>query len=637
MKRETAEPILKGLNEAQKAAVLQVDGPVLVVAGAGSGKTRVLAHRLAYLITQDIPASQILAITFTNKAAEELAERVKNLLGKAKIQLADKSFIGTFHSLAAAILRQECRHLGYQPNFAIFDDDDSLAVMKSVLKELAIPKEKLSPAGTLTFISRLKNDGLGPGDITERTEFGDLTRLAWEKYEKSLLEQNAFDFDNLLVKTVELFENHKDVLEKYQNRWRYVLVDEYQDTNKPQYLLIKYLAAKHGNLCAVGDDWQAIYGWRGADFKNILLFEKDWPEAKVVMLEENYRSTQTILEAAAKIIAKNQFRTSKNLWTQNSRGEPIFVVGLKDEREEADFIAEKIIEGHAGGKTLKDFAVLFRTNAQSRALEEAFIEREIPYQLVGGFKFYKRREVQDILAYLRLVANPQDRTALMRCINVPPRGIGPATLTKPADPKIKRFWKLIHEAKNQSGTQPLSQLLAWLIKKIGYEAYLNPASDEGAIRWDNVKELFSVSRAFDDLPPAEGLSNFLQTIALLQETDEFSRETDKVSLMTLHNAKGLEFPVVFIAGMEEGLLPHSQSFFDQAEMEEERRLVYVGLTRAKNEVYLTFAHRRLRHGEVETNEPSRFLSDIPAEIMTFIDQELPANDTDSNADSIEYD
>ncbi|MBI1975174.1 MAG: UvrD-helicase domain-containing protein, partial [Parcubacteria group bacterium] len=433
--QESQNLILEGLNPPQKEAVLHGNGPLLIIAGAGSGKTRVLTHRLASLIAKGVPTREILALTFTNKAAGEMARRASKLVGLAneagkagevsKESLAGSlPFIGTFHSLCARILREHPHHLGYRKNFTIFDEDESLAAMKEALKRLDIPKEKISPGAACSFISKMKNGGLGPENIGERTEFADSIKLVWHEYENSLKAQNALDFDNLLLKTLELFETRQEVLKKYQTQFHHILVDEYQDTNKPQYLLVKQLAGAHKNLCVVGDDWQSVYAFRGADFRNILLFEKDWPDARVIFLEENYRSTQRILDAAHHVITKNNYRTEKKLWTKNQTGEPIFIVGLRDEYDEAHFVADTVLEHRHHGHSLAHCAVLFRTNAQSRALEEAFIEKGLPYQLIGGFKFYKRREVQDVLAYLKVIANPHDRISFLRCVNTPPRGIG---------------------------------------------------------------------------------------------------------------------------------------------------------------------------------------------------------------------
>lgn len=568
-----------------------------------------------------------------------MARRVERLLSRQDPG-GHLPFIGTFHSLAARILRREIQVLGWPRDFTIYDEDDRIALLKDALKELGVPKEKLSAGGAAAVISRLKNEMLGPEVLEgERDEFSKILGRVFRHYQKLLGAQAALDFDDLLLKVLEVFERSPDVLGKYQQKFRYVLVDEYQDTNRPQYVLIKFLSGIHRNLCVVGDDWQAIYKFRGADFRNILNFQKDWPDARVFFLEENFRSTQTILDAAHELIAKNQFRTEKRLYTKNEKGAPIFITRLRSEFEEAEYVAEKMLEKVSSGKRLSDFCVLFRTNAQSRALEEALIVREIPYQLVGGFKFYKRREIQDVVSYLRILKNSQDLLALKRISNIPPRGIGKLTLarfltgTLQGKPKsVEEFQNLLEKGRKIASKEPLSGLIRWLVKETRYREYLNPDTEEGAMRWENVEELLSMAKMFDGAKPPEGLVEFLQVVALLQEADEYEPTENKATLMTLHSAKGLEFPVIFIVGCEEGILPHERSFRELEEMEEERRLAYVGMTRAKEEVYLTLTHHRLRRGEFERNPPSRFLSDIPEGLTLFVDQKITRGrgDTDGN-------
>ncbi len=631
---ESQNLILEGLTEAQKAAVLATNGPVLIIAGAGSGKTRTLTHRLAYLLAQGVPPEEVLALTFTNKAAEEMARRIEKLIAYSlKRKAKGRPFIGTFHSLCARILRQEIKLLGWPSSFSIYDEDDRLAAIKDAIKELGIAKDKINPGAVAGTISRLKNDMQGPETLEEKTEFSQLVKEVFGRYEEILKRRAALDFDDLLLKTIEVFQKSPKAREKYQKRARYILVDEYQDTNKPQYLLIRLLSEKHKNLCVVGDDWQSVYMWRGADFRNILNFQKDWPEAKIFFLEENFRSTQTILDAAHEIITKNQFRTEKKLYTKNEKGAPIFITRLRNEFEEAEYVAEKILEKTSLKNTLSDFCVLYRTNAQSRALEEAFIVREIPYQLVGGFKFYKRKEIQDLVSYLRVIYNPKDLTALKRIMNVPPRGIGKITeekilATYPSAPHQagKEFFAILNRAKTKINQEPPSQLLKWLVEEIKYKNYLNPETHEGEMRWENVEELMGMAKRFDHLGGGKGLEEFLQAVSLLQEADEYEPAKNRVTLMTLHAAKGLEFPVIFIVGCEEGILPHERAFYSPDELEEERRLCYVGMTRAKREVYLTFAHHRLRHGDFEKNPPSRFLDEIPGHLALFVDQRISGED-----------
>jgi len=629
--------ILVGLTPVQKQAVLATQGPVLIIAGAGSGKTKTLTHRLAYLLSQGVDPHSLVALTFTNKASQEMARRVHTLLADAaKKPPASRQmpFIGTFHSLAARILRKEVKVLGWSPDFIIYDEDDRLAAIKDVMKEAGIAKEKLNPEVAAALISRLKNEMLGPESLTEeKTEFSQLLAFVFQRYESFLLRQNALDFDDLLLKVLAVFKKNQMALAKYQTKIKYLLVDEYQDTNRPQYELVKLLAEKHRNLCVVGDDWQAIYRFRGADFRNILNFQKDWPDAKVFFLEENFRSTQNILDAAHEIISKNHFRTEKHLYTKNEKGAPIFLTRLRNEFEEAEYVAEKILEKTSAGRPLSDFCILFRTNAQSRALEEAFIVREIPYQLIGGYKFYKRKEIQDIVSYLRLIYNQDDILSLKRIINVPPRGVGKITLEKILsgalainNSKVSHFFDLIKKGRRLAARSSVTGLIKWLLAEIKYKEYLNPETEEGSWRWENVGELLGLARSFDELKPPQGLAEFLQAVALLQEADEYEPTKNKATMMTLHLAKGLEFPIVFIVGCEEKILPHEKSLSDPEGMEEERRLAYVGMTRAKKEVYLTFVHHRLRQGEFEKNLPSRFLTDIPESLMLFIDQEISESD-----------
>lgn len=628
MAQSSQNRIRADLTEDQLNAVQAPDGPVLVIAGAGSGKTRTLTRRLAFLIENGVPPGSIVALTFTNKAAGEMRERV----GRAK------PFIGTFHSFASRILRQDGRAIGLPRHFTIFDEDESLSVMKRALKSLDIAADDLSPTFAREFISRMKNEYRNREDIpalVPKRELADAIAAAWNEYETILQKEDAVDFDNLLALTLRVFDEHPDVLERYRKKIRHVLVDEYQDINTPQYLLIRHLAGPHGNVFVVGDDWQAIYTFRGSDFRNILRFHRDWPDANIFFLEENFRSTKTIVEAANHLIAKNQYRTDKQLFTENPAGSPICITRLRNEREEAEYVASHIASNLAEGRAPGDLAVFFRTHAQSRPIEERLIERGIPYRLVGGVQYYKRREIRDIVAYVRLFVNPRDRTSLLRIVNVPPRGIGAKTkkaliegLISPSHERIREFSELVREGRVRSGRDRVSSLLQWLIKTIRYEEYLEPQTEEGRGRWENVRELFTVSAAFDREAPPRGLRNFLDTVALLQDADEYDRKENRVSLMTIHAAKGLEFPVVFVIGCEEGIFPHVKSLLDETALEEERRLAYVAVTRAKSEVHLTYAKRRLRFGAFEENPPSRFLGDLPADSVLTVDQTLAETEGD---------
>lgn len=660
--------ILSPLTEAQRRAVEAPDGPVLVIAGAGSGKTLTLTHRIAYLLARGVPARALVALTFTNKAAEEMRERVETLLSAthacmpfavaapaAPAGLAAKSrarlltgFIGTFHSFAARILRENGNAIGIPRNFTILDEDEALAVMKDAYQRAGVSGDTLSPQAACAIISRMKNEYARPEDAPSFVPHHlvqPLTR-AWSAYEQLLAESAGVDFDNLIGKTLELFETRPDVLAQYQRRIMHILVDEYQDTNRPQYLLVKLLAGKSGNVFAVGDDWQAIYTFRGSDFRHILRFHRDWPNATVYFLEENFRSTGTIVEAANHLIAKNRYRTDKRLFTRNAQGRPIAIVRLRNEREEAEYVVSQIEACREAGRKLSDMAVFFRTHAQSRAIEERCMERGIPYRLVGGFKFYKRREVRDVIAYLRCIANPRDRISFMRIVNVPPRGIGKKTIKKLensewsageeyAPPKLRQFAAMIEKARQTAKNAPPSRLIKYVLRAIDYKTFLNPATEEGRMRWENVEELVNVASSFDAFGPEEGLARFLETVSLLADADEYDGADERLTLMTIHAAKGLEFPIVFLIGCEEGIFPHANAMFDEQELEEERRLAYVALTRAKDEVYLTHTKWRMRFGAIEANPPSRFLADIPEHLAASADQMLLAEDDEAPAASIE--
>jgi len=633
--------LIKSLNKEQQEAVLATEGPVLVIAGAGSGKTRLLTHRVAWLIREKhINPRHILAVTFTNKAAGEMKERVRKLLGKGFFR---EPWMGTFHHICVRILRAEIAKLGWKRNFVIYDESDQLALVKKIMKEREISQDQFNPRAMLAVISKAKGE-LESVEKYLRGEsaFERVVARVYEAYQKTLRENNALDFDDILQKTVELFQSRQagpDVLEKYQNIFRYILVDEYQDTNHAQYVLVNLLAQRHRNLCVVGDDWQSIYSFRGADVRNILNFEKDYPEARVVRLERNYRSTQKILDAAHGIISKNIHRKEKKLWTDNAGEHSIVVRKVSDEQAEADFVVSEIGRIVGGDKlSYNDFVVLYRTNAQSRAIEEAFLDAAMPYRVIGGVRFYERREIKDFLAWLRFVQNPSDEISLGRIINLPSRGIGNVTLSKwtkiarenNADfvsikkditglnssklDAIAKFSDLVNRLREEAQRMPLTDLMDSVLVETGYQKLLLSEGEAGQIRYENVRELFTVAEKYNK--EKNGLDMFLEEIALVASTDNIDTEAGAVHLMTMHAAKGLEFATVFIAGMEEGLFPHSRSLLDTREMEEERRLAYVGITRAKRRVYLLWAETRNIFGSVRVNVASRFLEDIPDELKS---------------------
>lgn len=629
--------ILTSLNDKQISAVTATEGPLLIVAGAGSGKTRVLCHRIAYLIEKGVGPENILAVTFTNKAAGEMKERVAKLLKKP-----GNISIGTFHSICLRILRRESESINYPTNFIIYDEQDQETLVKQVTKELNIDSTRFKPHPILTAISSAKNEMLDEETYQNQAQtlFQKTAGKIYASYQKALQRNNALDFDDLLLKTLAIFQKNPAILDKYQEQFRYILIDEYQDTNRVQYLLIKLLAGKYRNLCLIGDPDQSIYGWRGADFRNILNFEKDYPEAKTVLLEQNYRSTQVILEAAHHIISKNQFRKEKKLWTTNQGGRLININLLGNEREEADFIAKEIKSlAKQEKRRLSDFTVLYRTNAQSRAIEEAFLKYVLDYKIVGGVKFYGRKEIKDILAYLRIIYNPRDKVSLSRIINLPARGLStvpkelldvclelnPDQLDALNIPTrkisaLKKFIEIISACRELSNELPLSELIRFTLKKSGYQEYIqnegeDSKKDQLQGRWENILEFIGVAKKYDQMSNGEGLANFLNEVSLIQSADENKEKDDLVNLMTLHSAKGLEFPIVFIAGMEEGIFPHSRTLYNPQEMEEERRLCYVGLTRAKERLYLLFTGQRRLYGGVQYNSPSRFLSDLPEHLI----------------------
>ena len=629
--------ILDSLNEKQKEAVTTIEGPVLVVAGPGSGKTRVLTHRVAYLIEQGVAPQNILAVTFTNKAANEMKERIQKLLAASRFAKpatpAHLPTLGTFHSVCARILRADTDKLGYKKDFVIFDDKDSLAMIKKVMNELEISQEQFKPETIQNIISQSKSELIDERLYSETAQEGYFQATVakiYQAYQTRLKNANAMDFDDLLMQTVKLFRLDPTILEKYQNKFKYLLVDEYQDTNHAQYIFVGLLAAKNRHICAVGDFDQSIYGFRGADFRNILNFEKDYPEARLVFLEENYRSTQNILETAHSIIIKNANRKENKLWTQNKAGHAIVLYSAKDEQDEGNFVIKQISRlRKQQGFDFKDFTILYRTNAQSRAIEESFLRYGFPYKVVGSLKFYERKEIKDLLAYLRFIQNPLDLISLERIINLPPRGLGKfsaeefskiegVALSQITPKKLKaleNFQNLISDLRETSKILPLSQILKQIIAKIAFRDYLRDGSEEGEGRWENINELFSVTKKYDALAPTEGLAAFLEEATLMSNHDEVETKKDVANLMTVHCAKGLEFPVVFIIGCEEGLFPHARSLLDAWQMEEERRLCYVGVTRAKQYLYMSWANQRNLYGSIQVNPPSRFLFDIPKNLI----------------------
>jgi len=627
------DDILKNLNPRQKEAVETIEGPVLILAGPGSGKTRVLTHRLAYLIKKGVPAKHILAVTFTNKAADEMRQRVVKLLAAYKTYRTYRTympFIGTFHAFCLRILRNEIDKLNYKKTFVIYDEEDHLKLIKQVIENLDINKEQFPPKKVGLIISALKSELIDyrTYEKTAREYFEKTISKIYRAYQESLKQNQALDFDDLIMLAVKLFEKKPEILKKYQEKFKYILVDEYQDTDPAQYQLVKLLSSKYKNLCVVGDDAQSIYSFRSADFRNILNFEKDYPQARVVTLDQNYRSTQTILDAASKLISKNIYQKPKNLWTENPPGPPISIIETEDEKGEAEFVIDKIQEFSKLGYNFNDFTIFYRTNAQSRALEEAFIRNNLPYKLVGAVKFYQRKEVKDIISYLKFIAS-NDLISLERIINIPSRGIGKITLEKilkkglseiaKEKGEVNSFYQFIKKAKQLILEKPLSRVLKSILKEIDYQNYLKKTYGDtpliaglpgDEIRWQNIEELINVSADYDKIKPPQGLKEFLEKTALLSEADEVNEQKQVVHLMTLHTAKGLEFPVVFIIGCEEGILPHGRSLFNPLDLEEERRLFYVGITRTKKHLYLIFSRTRANWGNKEVNPPSRFLNEI---------------------------
>jgi len=638
--------ILSKLNPSQQEAVEAIQGPVLILAGPSSGKTRVITHRIAYLLKVcGVSPYRIMAVTFTNKAAREMRTRLESLARAAVKDLT----MGTFHAICARILRNDGQAVGVPSGFVIYDQDDQVALMERTLQDLGLDPKQYSPSAILSHVSLAKSQMMGPAEAKQRgrSYFEEVVGRAYDGYQNRLNTSNALDFDDLLMRTVKLFHECPEVASKYQSRYQYVMVDEFQDTNLVQYDLVRQITAKSRNLCVVGDPDQSIYSWRAADIRNIMNFEKDYPEAKTILLTQNYRSTSTILAAASAVIAPNTQRKPKELWTENEAGEQITLRETFSEQDEAQYVVSEIDRiTESGAYKPGDIAVMYRTNAQSRALEEAFIRYGMAYKLVAGTRFYERKEIKDILAYLRLIHNPCDNLGLMRIINTPPRGIGEHTIAElaglataqgvsmyeaitqlspgisgaaspfpaRATKAICLFDELTRELSAKSKELSLPDLIDFVARRTGYKEALL-ANPDGEERWDNILELKGVAQQYTELPPEEAMSAFLEGTTLVSDVDGLNEAKESTTLITLHQAKGLEFPVVFMVGMEEGVLPHIRSFDDPAQMEEERRLCYVGITRARQRLYLVRAFRRSLMGGSNANGPSRFLQDIPKHLI----------------------
>lgn len=658
--------ILENLNENQLTAVTHFAGPLLVIAGAGSGKTRALTHRIAYLIEEKgVSPWNILAVTFTNKAAAEMRHRIMELLGNKdemallqgfgdildaseveKLNERDLPTVGTFHSICVRILRKNIHFLDYENSFAIYDTADQQILVKRIMEARMIDIKKVNPKAVLSHISNAKNQLMGPAAYQGYAHdyFSEKVAEIYPVYQKELMKNSALDFDDIIMKTVELFQKFPDILDKYQEKFKFISVDEYQDTNKAQYELIRLLAEKYRNLCVIGDVDQSIYSWRGATIQNILDFERDYSDTKVVVLEQNYRSTQVILSASNEIISKNQQRKEKNLWTNKEGGEMIRHWTSDNERHEADLVGFEIrnLLSNSEYPIYNDFVVLYRTNAQSRVVEEAFLRAGIPYKIVGGIKFYERKEIKDLIAYLRVIQNPNDSVSLMRIINTPTRKIGGKTLENlaifasqnnlslfnamllanevPGIPAskavlIENFVKMIKELQGLNGESSASGMIKYVLDKSGYKKFINDGSIEGEARLENIGELISVAHKYDRLEAGISLNIFLEEVSLISDLDSIDEKDNAVTLMTVHSAKGLEFSYVFILGLEEGIFPHSRSLLDRNELEEERRLMYVAMTRAKERLYLLHAQQRMLYGESRSNAPSQFLMEIPEELV----------------------
>lgn len=634
---------LRNLNKEQKAAVEAVDGPILVFAGAGSGKTRVITHKISYLIQQELyQPGEILAVTFTNKAAREMKERVATLLKQKSVGVQ----IGTFHSICARLLRREIKRLGYSQDFVIYDTISQVALLKLILDNMNLSKDYVTPKKANNYISSFKNQLLFPEDVARRasTVFESKMAEVYKAYQKELKNNNAVDFDDLLILPLQIFEKYPSVLKNYQSQWKYIVVDEYQDTNRPQFLLVSQLAEKHRKICVVGDDDQSIYGWRGADISNILDFEKVFSDCQVFKLEKNYRSTQSILSAATAMVENNDYRAPKELVSVKGKGNRLGLIATQDEMEEADAVVNAIEkEIKLNKRKFGDFAVLYRTNAQSRALEDSLMRMGIPYEIVGGIRFYERKEVKDFLSYLHLILNLDDTIALRRVINFPPRGIGSKTIDKCvkqaekshqrlfdvlADPSVMEirgkqadsltnFYQIIAKYHDLVGKLSAYELASTLINDTGFvEYYKSQDTQEDRDRVDNVEELLKGIQVFTELNPDSDLRQYLEEVSLMTDVDSWKEQSNRITLMTVHSSKGLEFPVVFVTGMEDGLLPHYNSLNKDESIEEERRLFYVAMTRAQHRVYLMYANNRRRMGsDTMVGMVSRFIHEIPSKYL----------------------
>jgi DNA helicase-2/ATP-dependent DNA helicase PcrA len=635
--------ILDNVTESQKEAITHIDGPLLVIAGAGSGKTRVITRRVGYLVEQGTAPANILSITFTNKAANEMKERLGEFLDLRGM------WVSTFHAMCSRILRSEIEQMGFTRNFSIYDTADQSKCVKAVMNELNLDTTNWRPGAVAASISNAKNELLSVEEFSKYKSgyYNDVVSKVYTKYQKYLEANNALDFDDLLFTIVHLFKNFPEVLEKYQDKFRYILIDEYQDTNHAQYTITQLLAQRYGNICATGDPDQSIYGWRGANIRNILDFEKDYPETKTVRLEQNYRSTKNILHVASEVIKNNQSRKPKSLWTENDEGNRVRVIHCEDENVESREVAANISAFIKNGNTYSDIAVFYRTNAQSRVLETCLLKEGIPYSIVGSVEFFKRKEIKDILSYLKLCANPDDDLSFERIVNVPPRGIGATTIRRlrewadkhntnlleaisrvqeipeikaKSSKAVKDFWKITSEL-YKLPTHPVMEFVKQVIGKTGYIDYLEQSYEsDSEERLENIDELVNAASEYDNSNPEGSLQGFLEEVALISDIDKWDDQADTVTLMTLHAAKGLEFPVVFIAGLEEGLLPHSQSKDSDDDIEEERRLCYVGITRAQRDLFLIHTRYRAKFGQRTPCIPSRFLSEIPEDFIEEIDK-----------------
>lgn len=633
--------LVDSLNDRQKEAVVNTDGPMLILAGAGSGKTKVLTTKVAYLIEEkNIDPNNILAITFTNKAAKEMKERIFKLEGNSAFYIQ----ISTFHSFGLKILKENCELLGYEKNFTILDSDDSLSIIKKIMKELNIDANKYNPKAIKNVISNNKNEIIDPEkySLYVNTDFDEIALEVYRKYEKSLKINNAVDFDDLLILPLKLFNNNPGVLQKYQEKYKYVFIDEYQDTNEPQYILSKMISAKYKNITVVGDADQAIFTWRGANYKNILNFENDYKDAKVVLLEENYRSTKTILNAANNVIKNNKVRKEKNLWTQNEEGSKITYYKAFDEKDESNYVVNEIKKLIEKGVNPKDICVLYRANAQSRTVEEAFLTSNISYNIVGSYAFYNRKEIKDLIAYLKLIYNNKDDVSLLRVINYPKRGIGNKAIENLAiksnvldkslyevidSGKELDFKNMIEEIKKEESHLTLTELIDMVLDKSGMKKSLeDEKSIEADIRLENLEEFKSIAKAMEINEGIVSLEELLDKLALVSDVSEQKNDNeDKVTLMTMHAVKGLEYDYVFVVGVEEGLFPHSNSLESNDELEEERRLCYVAITRAKKKLYLINARSRILYGKVSSNVPSRFINEISDEYIETIGKKEDSN------------